>query len=72
VLWSLTEKRPLAHLVANERSLQSIVFSRDGRYLATGSTDGSLRLWDVAAAISGMPPAADPAAPAMNLTQFRR
>ena len=57
-------------MAANERSLQSIGFSRDGRYLATGGADGSLRLWDVAAAISGMPPAAVPAAPQLNLTQL--
>jgi WD40 repeat protein len=70
VLWSVAEGRQLAPVVASDRSLQSIAFSRDGRYLATGGADGCLRLWDVAAAISGLSPAAAPAAPGLNLTQL--
>jgi WD40 repeat protein len=70
VLWSVAEGRQLAPVVANERSLQSITFSRDGQYLATGGTDGCVRLWDVPAAISGLPPAANPAAPGLSLTQL--
>jgi WD40 repeat protein len=37
---------------ANTRGLQSIAFADDGRLLATGGTDGYVRVWDVTQALA--------------------
>ncbi len=36
-----------SHLIGHFGSIQSIVFSPDGRTVASGSTDGTIKLWDV-------------------------
>lgn len=37
----------ISTLSGHEQDVLSVVFSRDGRYLATGSQDTSVRIWDV-------------------------
>ena len=39
--------RQLAVLRGHVRSVNDIAFSRDGRQMATGSSDGTIRIWDV-------------------------
>lgn len=37
----------ISTLVGHEQDIVSLIFSRDGRYLATGSLDASVRIWEV-------------------------
>jgi WD40 repeat protein len=47
-LWSLPGRARLARLKSRDKSMGSlIVFSPDGRLMATGSTNGTIHLWDV-------------------------
>ena len=50
-LWSVPDGEPLGQLTSASPSTaqsESVVFSPDGKTLATGSDDGSIVLWDVA------------------------
>ena len=49
LLWDLTgsRKEPIA-LKGHSAAVNSVVFSDDGRWLATGSDDATARLWDLA------------------------
>jgi WD40 repeat protein len=59
VLWDVATRKPLRSFVGPKKSgilfgtfvgFTAAAFSGDGKFLATGSADGSLRLWDVATA----------------------
>jgi WD40 repeat protein len=45
-LWDVTEKKLLTPLVGHSMEVLTIAFSKEG-ILATGSGDGSIRLWDL-------------------------
>jgi WD40 repeat protein len=47
ILWGIADSRVLGTVRANHRGLQAIAFSGDGRMLATGGTDGRVRVWDL-------------------------
>jgi WD40 repeat protein len=47
LLHILTEVREYNHFLVSEMPVRSISFSPDGQYIASGSDDGKLRLWDV-------------------------
>ncbi len=46
-LWDLASGRRLRSFVGHSNRVLATAFSRDGRHLWTGSSDGSLRRWDV-------------------------
>ncbi|MGW4234430.1 WD40 repeat domain-containing protein [Streptomyces sp. NPDC004980] len=41
--------RPVGELKGHERNIESLAVSRDGKFLATGSDDTTLKLWDLTA-----------------------
>jgi WD40 repeat protein len=53
-LWDLDEKEPTAVLIARDKahggdtSISALAFSPDGKYFATGASDGSIILWNTA------------------------
>ncbi|MEZ4607572.1 MAG: hypothetical protein R2865_12445 [Deinococcales bacterium] len=46
-LWTNLKSSPDAMWQEHTQAVQSLSFSRDGRYLATGSDDESIIIWDV-------------------------
>ncbi len=46
-LWSVSDGELLATLVGHTGWVSSVTFSPDGRFLVTGSKDGTVRLWGV-------------------------
>jgi WD40 repeat protein len=48
VLWDLADGRWLRTLTGHKNTVNTMVFSPDGRWLASGSADLTIRLWDVA------------------------
>src|SRR2546423_4624005 len=47
LLWTSTHERAI--LKGHTAALTSVAYSPDGKYLATGSLDGTARVWDAAA-----------------------
>lgn len=47
-LWDAFTGKPKFTLAGHERDITAATFSRDGSKLATGSEDGTVKLWDVA------------------------
>jgi WD40 repeat protein len=47
-LWSVAERKPLSRLEGHTQSVYALSFSPDGRTLASGGMDQSVRFWNVA------------------------
>ncbi|MBI3416518.1 MAG: protein kinase [Verrucomicrobia bacterium] len=45
-LWNLDERREIAAFEAHHEGVRSIIFTTDGKTLATASSDGTIKLWD--------------------------
>lgn len=46
-LWDVTTGRPIAALKGHGRGVSKVAFSRDGKLLASGGTDNTIKIWDV-------------------------
>jgi WD40 repeat protein len=46
ILWNLEEGKMLTRLRESNGWIQSLAFSPNGRYLATGSYDSVVRIWE--------------------------
>ena len=49
VLWDTTTGQQIGELKAHGKGVTQVAFSRDGRFLASSSSDNTIKIWDVAA-----------------------
>ena len=55
-LWNVATSTDKQTLTGHKAAVNSVVFSPDGSILASGSTDGTILLWDIAPAARPEPP----------------
>ena len=48
MLWDVASGSEIGALKGHGKGVTQVAFSRDGRLLASGSTDNTIRIWDVA------------------------
>ncbi|MDQ2976363.1 MAG: caspase family protein [Acidobacteriota bacterium] len=49
VLWDTTTGQQIGELKAHGKGVTQVAFSKDGRFLASSSSDNTIKIWDVAA-----------------------
>jgi len=47
-IWDVASGREIGSLKGHGRAVDKVVFSRDGKLLATGGTDNTIKIWDLA------------------------
>ncbi|HET9480031.1 MAG TPA: hypothetical protein VFO72_11830, partial [Pyrinomonadaceae bacterium] len=47
-IWDIATGREIGKLTGHGRAVGKVVFSRDGKLLATGGTDNTIKVWDLA------------------------
>jgi hypothetical protein len=62
-VWDVPSRRPLKRLPGHDNYVGHLAFSPDGKVLASGSSDTTILLWDLAQLDRGVPPPAKPLTP---------
>ena len=60
-LWDAATDKFIAELTGHEKPIRAVAFSPDGPFVASGSEDGAIKLWDVIGVVPGLPPTTPPA-----------
>ena len=47
-LWDVASGREIGAIKGHGRGVSNVIFSRDGKMIATGGTDNTIKIWDVA------------------------
>jgi Caspase domain/WD domain, G-beta repeat len=47
-LWDVASGREIGAIKGHGRGVSNVIFSRDGKMIATGATDNTIRIWDAA------------------------
>lgn len=47
ILWNFSERREITRLSGHQSTVNALAFSADGTFLASGSSDDTIRIWDL-------------------------
>lgn len=72
VIWNVGNPVPYTTLIGHAAAVTEVAYSADGRFLVSGSEDGTVNIWerDLSAVIAAALPEVEPTAPAIAPTEM--